>query len=125
MSDAFEAGEAFRNRCLRVGPHKPDIMVSLTHLHYVDTADPTEVWGSFIDEILLDHLPRLPHAWPADATGLVERSPELPELVRLRMVGPSHVDVIAFALTVHTAMSDNEASLPHVDEQSGGRTVSE
>lgn len=97
---------------LREGPHKPDIVISLTYLHHVETAEPTEVWGSFIDEILLDHLPRMPHAWPADAIGLVDRSAELPELVRLRIGGPSEVDVIASALTVYTAMSDDETSLP-------------
>ncbi|MFJ3304700.1 hypothetical protein ACIPSA_16550 [Streptomyces sp. NPDC086549] len=97
---------------LREGPHKPDVVVSLTYLHYVDTPEPAEVWGSFIDEILLDHLPRLPHAWPADAIGLVERSAELPELVRLRIVGPSQVDVVASCLTVYTALSDDETGLP-------------
>ncbi|MEU4096402.1 hypothetical protein [Streptomyces sp. NPDC026673] len=144
MSDAVEAGDVFKNRCLRAGhmlapcasysvervsfgavedgdcvdvflregPHKPDVVISLTYLHRVETGDPVAVRNSFIDEILLDHLPRLPHPWPADAIGLIDRSADLPELVRLRIVGPSEVDVVASCLTVYTAMSDDETSLP-------------
>lgn len=97
---------------LREGPHKPDVVISLTYLHHVETAEPITVQGSFIDEILLDHLPRLPHPWPADAIGLADRSAQLPELVRLRIIGPAEVDIVASTLTVYTAMSDDEASLP-------------
>ncbi|MFG3584731.1 hypothetical protein [Streptomyces sp. NPDC047990] len=144
MTDAVEAEDAFKNRCLRAArmlapcvsyfvervsfgamnegdcvdvflresPHKPDIVISLTCLHHVETEDSTASQGSFIDEILVEHLPRLPHPWPDDAIGLIDRSFELPELVRLRIVGPSEVDVVASCLTVYTAMSDDEASLP-------------
>ncbi|MFE4823866.1 hypothetical protein ACFRFU_47435 [Streptomyces sp. NPDC056704] len=87
-------------------------MISLTCLHHVETGDSIAVQGSFIDEILVEHLPRLPHPWPDDAIGLIDRSSELPELVRLRIAGPSEVDVVASCLTVYTAMSDDEASLP-------------
>ncbi|MEU6345978.1 hypothetical protein ABZ883_34065 [Streptomyces sp. NPDC046977] len=97
---------------LREGPHKPDVVVSLTCLHHLETGDPTAIQGSFIDEILLEHLPQLPHPWPDDAVGLVDRTADLPELVRLRIAGPSEVDVIASCLTVYTAMSEDEAGLP-------------
>ncbi|NNN37983.1 hypothetical protein HLK59_48320 [Streptomyces sp. S3(2020)] len=97
---------------LREGPQKPDIVISLAGLHHIKTGDSAAVPSSFIDEILLDYLPRLPHPWPDDATGLIDRSADLPELVRLRITGPSEVDVVASCLTVYTAMSDDEASLP-------------
>lgn len=97
---------------LREGSYQPDVVVSLTYVHRVETGDPVAAENSFIDEILLDYLPRLPHPWPADAMGLIDRSADLPELVRLRIVGPSEVDVVASCLTVYTAMSDDEASWP-------------
>ncbi|MGW5654523.1 hypothetical protein [Streptomyces humi] len=97
---------------LREGPHKPDVVISLACLHHVETGDPSAVQGSFIDEILVEYLPRLPHPWPDDAIGLIDRSTDLPELVRLRITGPSEVDVVASRLTVHTATSDDEAGLP-------------
>ncbi|MFE1801807.1 hypothetical protein ACFW9L_37370 [Streptomyces sp. NPDC059517] len=97
---------------LREGPYKPDVVISLTYLHHVETGDSIAVQGSFIDEILVDHLPRLPHPWPDDAIGLIDRSSDLPELVRLRITGPSEVDVVASCLTIYTAMSDGESSLP-------------
>ncbi|WP_062648387.1 hypothetical protein [Streptomyces maremycinicus] len=144
MSDAVEAEDAFKNRCLRAarmlspcvsyfvervsfeatdggdyvdvflreGPHKPDVVISLACLHHVGTGDAIAVQDSFIDEILVEHLPRLPHPWPDDATGLIDRSSDLPELVRLRIAGPSQVDVVASCLTVYTAVSDDEAGLP-------------
>ncbi|MGW4622073.1 hypothetical protein [Streptomyces sp. NPDC004592] len=97
---------------LRKGPHEPDVVISLTYLHHVETGDSIAVQGSFIDEILVEYLPRLPHPWPDDAIGLIDRSADLPELVRLRITGPSEIDVVASCLTVYTAMSDDEASLP-------------
>ncbi|MGW0650121.1 hypothetical protein ACWD4T_15080 [Streptomyces umbrinus] len=144
MSDAAEAENAVRNRCLRAarmlapcvsyfverasfgavdggdcvdiflreGPHKPDVVISLTYLHHVETGDSIAVQGSFIDEILVEYLPQLPHPWPDDAIGLIDRSFDLPELVRLRIAGPSEVDVVASCLTIYTAMSDDEASSP-------------
>ena len=144
MSDAVEAEDAVKNRCLRAarvlapcvdyfvervsfgavddgdcmdvflreGPHKPDIVISLTYLHHVETGDAFTVQGAFIDEILVEYLPQLPHPWPDDAIGLIDRSADLPELVRLRIAGPSEVDVVASCLTVYTATSDDEASLP-------------
>jgi hypothetical protein len=143
MSDAVEAADAFKNRCLRAarmlapcvsyfvervtfgavddgdcvdvflreGPHKPDVVISLAYLHHVEAGDSIAVQGSFIDEILVEYLPRLPHPWPDDAIGLIDRSAALPELVRLRIAGPSEVDVVASCLTAYTAMSDDEASL--------------
>ncbi|MFD6493480.1 hypothetical protein ACFV99_23740 [Streptomyces sp. NPDC059944] len=96
---------------LREGPHKPDVVISLSCLHHVETGDSIAIQGSFIDEILVDYLPRLPRPWPDDAIGLIDRSSDLPELVRLRIAGPSEVDVVASCLTVYTAMSDAEASL--------------
>ncbi|MFG2454999.1 hypothetical protein ACGFSG_37140 [Streptomyces sp. NPDC048512] len=87
-------------------------MISLAYLHHVETGDSVAVRGSFIDEILVEYLPRLPHPWPDDAIGLVDRCFDLPELVRLRIAGPSQIEVVAACLTVYTAMSDDEASLP-------------
>ncbi|WP_063764854.1 hypothetical protein [Streptomyces aureus] len=154
MSDAVEAEDAVKNRCLRAarilapcvsyfvervsfgavddgvgvdvflreGPHKPDIVISLTYLHHFETGDPTAVQGSFIDDIMVDHLPRLPHPWPDDAIGLIDRSADLPALVRLRIAGPAKVDVVASALTVYTALSDDEASMP-LQGSAGHRTT--
>jgi hypothetical protein len=95
---------------LREGPWKQDVIISLTHLHYVSLDKPPQIAGSFIDKISLIHLPGLPHPWPADAIDRVRRFDGLCELVWLRIVGPTEVEAVASIVTVYTAMSDDRAS---------------
>ncbi|WP_457028619.1 hypothetical protein [Kitasatospora sp. P5_F3] len=85
-------------------------MISLSNLHHVSVAKPPQIAGSFIDEISLIHLPKLPHTWPADAARGVRRFDGLSDLAWLRIVGPAQVDAIGSIVTVYTAMSDDQAS---------------
>ncbi|MFB7256982.1 hypothetical protein [Streptomyces nojiriensis] len=96
---------------LREGPWKPDVVVSLSHLHHVSVDKPPQIAGSFIDEISLIHLPALPHSWPADAAGRIRRFDGLCELAWLRIVGPTELDAVASIVTVYTATSDDRASM--------------
>ncbi|MFI5534166.1 hypothetical protein ACIA8O_37080 [Kitasatospora sp. NPDC051853] len=95
---------------LREGPHKPDVVVSLSNLHSVRPWEP-ELTPSFIDGISLIHLPTLPSPWPAEAVGRLDRSEDLPELVCLRIAGPLEVDAVASIVTVFQAQSDDAASV--------------
>jgi hypothetical protein len=99
---------------LREGPWKPDVVIALSNLHHVSVDRPPQIAGSFIDEICLVHLPKLPHAWPADAAGRVRRFDGLGELAWLRIVGPVEVDAVASIVTIYTAMSDDQASTDQI-----------
>ncbi|MEW2373472.1 hypothetical protein AB0940_29485 [Streptomyces sp. NPDC006656] len=112
--DAF-AEEDSLEITLREGPWKPDVVIALSNLRYISVDKPPELVGSFIDEISLIHLPKLPYSWPADAAGRVRRFDGLCELVWLRIVGPAEVDAVASTVTVYTAMSDDRASALLVD----------
>ncbi|MFF2522722.1 hypothetical protein [Streptomyces liangshanensis] len=94
---------------LREGPHKPDVVISLARVRYVSVANCADLHG-FVDEISLVHLPKMPHPWPYEATGLVVRFGGLPELSWLRIIGPIEVNVVASLVTIYSAMSDDEAS---------------
>ncbi|MFF9647295.1 hypothetical protein ACWGKU_33545 [Kitasatospora sp. NPDC054768] len=96
---------------LRVGPWKPDVVISLSDLRSVRPWGPGLSSTSFVDGISLVHLPKLPLPWPAEAVGRLDRSEDLPELVWLRMTGPIEVDAVAAMVTVYQAMSDDEASV--------------
>ncbi|GJF34991.1 hypothetical protein KNE206_76910 [Kitasatospora sp. NE20-6] len=93
---------------LREGPWKPEVVVSLSNLHHVSVDKPPQIVGSFIDEISLVHLPKLPHPWPADAIDRVRRFDGLCELAWLRITGPVEIDAVASIVTVYTAMSDDQ-----------------
>ncbi|MFI5527647.1 hypothetical protein ACIA8O_03720 [Kitasatospora sp. NPDC051853] len=95
---------------LREGPWKPDVVISLSRVRHLSLGNPASLSGSFVDEISLVHLPKLPHAWPAGAERLVKRFDGLEELVWLRIVGPATVDAVASLATVYTAISDDEIS---------------
>ncbi|MGW2051845.1 hypothetical protein ACWCPF_42990 [Streptomyces sp. NPDC001858] len=95
---------------LREGPWKPDVVISLSDLHSVRPWEPG-LGVSFIDEISLVHLPKLPLPWPAEAVGRLDRSEHLPELVWLRITGPVEVDAVAAILTVYRAQSDDAVSV--------------
>jgi hypothetical protein len=96
---------------LREGPSRPDVVISLANLYSVLPVEP-DTW-SFIDEISLTHLPKLPLPWPAEAVGRLERTEDLPELAWLRIMGPIEVDAVAAIVTVYQAPSDDEASMLH------------
>ncbi|MHC3820601.1 hypothetical protein [Streptomyces sp. NBC_00342] len=106
--DAFPEADSLEIT-LREGPHKPDVVISLARVRYVSVANCADLHG-FVDEISLVHLPKMPRPWPDEATGLVVRFGELPELAWLRIVGPIEVDVVASIVTIYSAMSDDEAS---------------
>ncbi|MFF3008057.1 hypothetical protein ACFVTF_35260 [Kitasatospora sp. NPDC057940] len=140
MTDRTEARDAFKNRCanaalaprvgysisrvsfenfaeedsreitLREGPWNPDVVISLSGLHHVSVTKPPQMVGSFIDEISLIHLPKLPHSWPTDVTRRVRRFDGLDDLAWLRITGPAGIDAVASTMTVFTAMSENQAS---------------
>ncbi|MFJ7201922.1 hypothetical protein ACIQWR_00090 [Streptomyces sp. NPDC098789] len=95
---------------LREGPWKPDVVISLSNLHSVRPWSPG-LGGSFIDEMSLVHLPKLPSPWPAEAVGRLDRSEDLPELVWLKITGPLEVDAVASIVTVYQAQSDDAASV--------------
>jgi hypothetical protein len=97
---------------LRVGPWKPDVVISLSGLRSVRRWDP-DMDAAFIDEIALTHLPKLPAPWSVDAVGRLERTEDLPELVWLRIIGPVEVDAVASIVTVYHAPSEDEASVLH------------
>ncbi|MFI2206998.1 hypothetical protein ACH47Z_41135 [Streptomyces sp. NPDC020192] len=107
--DAF-AQEDSMEIALRGGPWKPDVVISLSNLHQVSVAKGPELSGSFIDEISLIHLPKMPHPWPDDAIGRLPRFGGLSEFAWLRIIGPAEVEAIASIVTVYTAMSDAEAT---------------
>ncbi len=107
--DAF-AEEDSLEITLREGPGKPDVVIAFSNLYYLSVGKPPQIGGSFIDEISLTHLPKLPHSWPTDAAGRVGRFDGLCELAWLRIVGPAEVDAVASIVTVYTAMSDDQAS---------------
>lgn len=107
--DAF-AEEDSLDVTLRVGPWKPDVVIALSGLRHIAVDMSPPIDGSFVDEISLIHLPKLPHPWPADAAGRVRRFDGLCELVWLRIIGPAEIDAVASIVTVYTAMSDDQAS---------------
>ena len=107
--DAF-AQEDILEVALREGPWKPDVVIELSNLHLVSVAKGPQLSGSFIDEISLIHLPKMPHPWPDDAIGHLHRFGGLSALAWLRIIGPAEVEAIASNVTVYTAMSDDEAS---------------
>ncbi|MFJ3204788.1 hypothetical protein [Streptomyces sp. NPDC086989] len=95
---------------LREGPHKPDVVISLSNLHSVLPWEPG-LAPVFIDGISLIHLPALPSPWPAEAIGRLDRSDDLPELVWLRITGTLEVDTVASIVSVYQAQSDDAASV--------------
>ncbi|MFF2012889.1 hypothetical protein ACFVWY_27960 [Streptomyces sp. NPDC058195] len=95
---------------LREGPRKPDVMVSLSNLYSVRPWEPG-LGFSFIDGISLVHLPKQPLPWPTEAVGRLDRSEGLPDLVWLRIAGPTEVDAVAATVTVYQAQSDDAASV--------------
>ncbi len=94
---------------LQGGPSRPDVVISLSGLHYVAVAKPPEISGCFIDEISLTHLPTTPRPWPEDAVGRLVRFDGLSELAWLRIVGPAEVGVMASTVTVYVAVGDGPA----------------
>ncbi|GAA0978232.1 hypothetical protein GCM10009555_040840 [Acrocarpospora macrocephala] len=94
---------------LRRGPEWPDITISLEGLYHLSVSKLPESSVCFVDEILVRHLPELPHPWPDGPTS-VRRFPGQTELVWLRVVGPMEIEVVASILTVLTAMSDELAA---------------
>ncbi|MFE6845673.1 hypothetical protein [Streptomyces sp. NPDC057686] len=106
--DAFPDDDALEIT-LRDGPHEPDVLISLSGVRYVSVAKGADLHG-FVDDACLIHLPKMPHAWPDEAVGMVGRFGGLPELAWLRIVGPVEVDVVASVVTVYSATSDDEAS---------------
>jgi hypothetical protein len=95
---------------LREGPWKPDVVISLANLCSVRPWDPDFGW-SFIDEISLTHLPKLPLPWPVEAVGRLERTEDLPELAWLRIMGPIEVDAVAAIVAIYQAPSEDDASM--------------
>ena len=85
------------------------VTCSLTNLYSVRPIEP-DVWGAFIDEIAITHLPQLPLPWSVDAVGRLGRTEDLPALAWLRIIGPVEVDALAAIVTVYHAPSDDEAS---------------
>lgn len=95
---------------LREGPTKPDVLISLSNLYSVSISKPPTLSGCFVDEISLVHLPKMPGAWPDEATRRVGRFGGLPDLVWLRIGGPAEVGVTASIVTLYTATSADEGS---------------
>ncbi|MEV7547331.1 hypothetical protein [Streptomyces sp. NPDC089915] len=95
---------------LREGPHKPDVLISLSNLYSVRPCEPG-LAPTFIDGISLIHLPALPSPWPAEAVGRLDRTEDLPELAWLRISGPLDIDALAAIVTVYQAQSDDAASV--------------
>jgi hypothetical protein len=95
---------------LREGPWTPDVIISLSNPYSVRPWEPL-LGPSLIDEISLIHLPKTPTPWPAEAVGRLKRSEDLPELVWLRISGPTEVDAVASIVRVYWAQSDDEASV--------------
>jgi hypothetical protein len=56
--------------------------------------------GSFVDEAWVKVLPNAPASWPGGAEALVVRHEHLPDLIWLKVVGPTTVDVIAATIVV-------------------------
>ncbi|MFD8143969.1 hypothetical protein [Streptomyces sp. NPDC059708] len=95
---------------LREGPHKPDVVISMSGLYSVRPCEPG-LTPVFIDGISLIHLLALPSPWPAEAVGRLDRTEDLPELAWLRISGPLEVDAVASIVTVYQAQSDDAASV--------------
>ncbi|PJN22961.1 hypothetical protein [Kitasatospora sp. CB02891] len=110
LDESHEDGKATTlDVWLREGPSTPDVVISLAGLRSVRPWQPAPA-PSCINGISLTHLPELPLPWPAEAVGRLDRTEDLPALVRLRIVGPLEIDAVASIVTVYRAPSDDAAS---------------
>jgi len=90
---------------LRSAPNRPDVTILLDDVHMASIQKPPDASGSFVDEAWVKVLPKVPALWPADAEALVVRHEHLPDLIWLKVVGPTAVDVVAATITVSVAQA--------------------
>lgn len=90
---------------LQSAPTRPDVTIMLDNVYRASIQKPPEAAGSFVDEAWVKVLPKAPASWPAAAEALVVRHEHLPDLIWLKVVGPTMVDVIAATVTVSVAQA--------------------
>jgi hypothetical protein len=81
-------------------PEKPSVIVELTRTYHL-----VEAQGSFFDELTVTHVPAFATEWPPGFP-MGPRHRGLPDLVRVRLVGPATIDVVAQTLNVLVSQTD-------------------
>ncbi|MBO3749844.1 hypothetical protein J5X84_27505 [Streptosporangiaceae bacterium NEAU-GS5] len=82
------------------------VSVLLEDVRFFSISKPTEVRGSFFDELSVTYLPRLGSPWPDGVEALVPRFDELPELFWTRFVGPVMIEAISARMTVSVSQPE-------------------
>lgn len=90
---------------LRSAPTMPDVTIALDNVHRTSIQKPPDAAGSFVDEAWVRLLPKAPASWPDEAEALIVRHEHLPDLIWLKVVGPTTVEVIAATITVSVAQA--------------------
>jgi hypothetical protein len=90
---------------LRSAPSRPDVTVVLDGVYRISVQKPPDPSGSFVDEAWVKVLPKVPKPWPGEAEGLVTRHEHLPDLIWLKVVGPTAIDVVAATIIVSVAQA--------------------
>ncbi|MCE7005935.1 hypothetical protein LWC34_24340 [Kibdelosporangium philippinense] len=80
------------------GTGKPDVIISMSGIYSLAMTKPRELGPGFVDEISLTHLPPSPESWAIAKCQGVDH-----ELVWVRIVGPTEVDVVASIVQVYEA----------------------
>jgi hypothetical protein len=86
-------------------PEKPSVIVELTGTRYLAVDKPPEAEGSFFDELTVTHVSASATEWPPGFP-MGPRHRGLPDLVRVRLVGPATIDVVAQTLNVLVSQTD-------------------
>jgi len=81
------------------GPDIGDVVLSFEAIRYFTIDKPEELEQPFIDELQVSILPKS-GAWPAAAEQLVRRFSGLPDLLWVRLVGPTQIELVCQVSTV-------------------------
>jgi hypothetical protein len=94
---------------LQERPTRPDVIVLLNGLRYLSVGDTHDLDGCFVDELGLTFIPGSQAQWPEGLTGPGPRGSGLPDMVWLRIIGPTHVEAVATIVQIFTSMLPPES----------------
>lgn len=79
---------------------RPPLTILLESVHALVLQKPVDLDGAFVDAFTVQFLPKGDRPWPTDCQSLLKRHSGLPDLYRVRLVGPVYLDAAAAIMTV-------------------------
>jgi hypothetical protein len=82
-------------------PESPELVIKVEGLYHFSMDKPESLSGAFVDDFVLQFIPRTSTVWPVGIGGnLGPRPGSMPDLFWLQIIGPAVINIVARFLTI-------------------------